>query len=147
VYVLITSVAPLRIYLFDGGLTRFCTQDYAPPNDTNLVLCFDARFGDFSAVWGAEWICFACVQSSVRAHLTNYALNKQSDSFVFNTDSARDDVGSKWYVAGRESEEMERIGGGRCIKSVVCVWYLGRWMLPFGGCALQALTSICCGAA
>jgi hypothetical protein len=28
-------------------------------------------------------------------HLTNYAINKDSDNFVVNTDETRDDVGSK----------------------------------------------------
>lgn len=33
-------------------------------------------------------------------HLTNYALNKHNDNFVFNEDSEADDSGSKWSLSG-----------------------------------------------
>ncbi len=50
VYVLVTSCDPLRIYLFQEGLVRLCTQPYQAPTETNLA--------------------------SARMHLTNYAINK-----------------------------------------------------------------------
>ena len=49
-YVLITSVDPLRCYLFTDGLARFCTQPYAAPTAKNLDQTY--------------------------MHLTNYSLNK-----------------------------------------------------------------------
>ena len=55
IYVLMTSVQPLRIYLFREGLVRVCTQKYAPV-ERNL--------------------------HEVRMHLTNYAINKDADDFV-----------------------------------------------------------------
>ena len=58
-YVLVTSVDPLRCYLFTDGLARFCTQQYAPPNSKNM--------------------------DQVYMHLTNYSLNKfNKEGFVKN---------------------------------------------------------------
>lgn len=72
-YCLMTSVSPLSIFLFDDGLTRFCTDAYEPPRVGRLGSSFQ--------------------------HLTNYAINKKNgDKFVFNTDANQDDFGSKWSV-------------------------------------------------
>ena len=63
-YVLLSSVQPLRIFLFREGLVRVCTQKYAP---------LEKNMGD------------------TRMHLTNYSINKDADSFVqvFNGRAAR----------------------------------------------------------
>jgi hypothetical protein len=55
VYVLVTSVEPLRIFVYQEGLGRFATQEYKSPNKSNLSNAF--------------------------MHLTNYAINKHSMSF------------------------------------------------------------------
>lgn len=65
-YVVVTGIVPLRAYLFDEGLARFCTTKYEKPRGRNL--------GN------------SCM------HLTNYAVNKHSDAF--NGESAHD-AGSK----------------------------------------------------
>jgi tubulin polyglutamylase TTLL4 len=57
VYVLVTSVAPLRIYLYEEGLARFATEEYTT-DDSQL----DNNF----------------------VHLTNYSLNLLSSNFVPN---------------------------------------------------------------
>ena len=56
IYVLITSVKPLRMYLFHDGLVRLCTEEYVKPTKQNL--------------------------SNVTMHLTNYSLNKHSDAYA-----------------------------------------------------------------
>lgn len=56
IYVLITSVIPLRIYIYKEGLARFCTKEYVSPVGSNLNNLF--------------------------MHLTNYAINKDSEDFV-----------------------------------------------------------------
>ena len=60
-YVLVTSVDPLRIFLYDEGIVRFATVEYQAPNEENLK---------------NEFI-----------HLTNYAINKNNVNFKFNDDN------------------------------------------------------------
>lgn len=52
IYVLVTGVDPLRVYIHDEGLTRISTSKYSLKN-------LDNRF----------------------AHLTNYSINKKADTF------------------------------------------------------------------
>ena len=65
-YVMVTSVSPLRIFRFDDGLVRFATIKYEAPNASNM--------------------------GSLKQHLTNYSINK--DSAEFDDDDAAD-AGSK----------------------------------------------------
>jgi tubulin polyglutamylase TTLL6/13 len=55
IYVLVTSCDPLRAYIFQDGMVRFCTEDYQNPRSKNLD-------NDY-------------------AHLTNFSLNKKNASF------------------------------------------------------------------
>ena len=63
VYVAITSINPLRIYVYEEGLTRFATVKY---NQTSK-------------------------KQSRYVHLTNYSLNKFNANFINNTDAEVDD--------------------------------------------------------
>lgn len=106
-YVLVTSVIPLRIYAFKDGLTRFCTEEYTRPSCDNL---------------GKR-----CM------HLTNYAVNKGSENFVANDHADRDDLGSKrslrwllgWIASERGGQEkadaLWRRMGGAIVKTLVSV--------------------------
>jgi len=69
VYVLLAGCDPLKIFLYDDGLGRFCTEEYIAPTGENL--------------------------DNVCMHLTNYAINKDNPNFVFNESSNADDVGHK----------------------------------------------------
>ena len=60
VYALVYGVDPLRVFVFQEGLARFATEEYVGPNNANLDNLF--------------------------MHLTNYAINKNSENFVFNED-------------------------------------------------------------
>ena len=53
IYVLVTSVDPLRIYIYNEGIARFAAHPYN--NSKNVKNLF--------------------------SHLTNYSINKKSDSF------------------------------------------------------------------
>ena len=58
-YVMVTSVDPLKVYIYSEGLTRFATEPYSTPSDDN--------------------------QGSARMHLTNTAVNAFSRD-IFNID-------------------------------------------------------------
>jgi tubulin polyglutamylase TTLL6/13 len=84
-YVLITSVKPLRMFLFQDGLVRLCTEPYVKPTKQNL--------------------------SQVCVHLTNYAVNKNSSNF-HEAETEDDDAGSKrslqWFMQSIEDEHGEK---------------------------------------
>ncbi len=69
IYVLVYGCDPLRIYIYKEGLARLATEQYVPPDRDNL--------------------------EDMYIHLTNYAINKNSENFVFNTDPERTDIGHK----------------------------------------------------
>ncbi|XP_054707091.1 tubulin polyglutamylase ttll6-like [Uloborus diversus] len=61
-YVLVTSVSPLRVYIFEEGLVRLATIPYQKPNNSNMRV--------------------------KRMHLTNYAVNRkveEGDTFRFQS--------------------------------------------------------------
>jgi tubulin polyglutamylase TTLL6/13 len=65
IYVYVSSVRPLRMYLFHDGLVRMCTEKYVKPTKQNL-----------------ENTCM---------HLTNYAVNKNSGAFNQPTAASSED--------------------------------------------------------
>eukprot|EP00347_Sterkiella_histriomuscorum_P017972 403347271 len=69
VYALVYGVDPLRVFVFQEGLARFATEEYVGPTNANLDNLF--------------------------MHLTNYAINKNSENFVFNEDQDDDSSGHK----------------------------------------------------
>ena len=69
IYVLMYGVDPLRIFMHDLGLARFATEEYQYPNHTNI--------------------------KDLYMHLTNYAINKNSDKFIYNEDAEDADTGHK----------------------------------------------------
>ena len=64
-----TGINPLRAYIYHEGLARFATEEYNSPLGSNL--------------------------SNLCMHLTNYAINKDSEDFIFNEDPNKDNVGHK----------------------------------------------------
>lgn len=54
IYVMITSMDPWRIYIYNEGLARFASDDYDAQN----------------------------IKSNKYAHLTNYSINKKNEKFV-----------------------------------------------------------------
>ena len=60
-YVLVTSLSPLTVHVFQDGLARLCTEPYRPPSAVNL--------------------------NHTLSHLSNYSLNKHSFAFKPPTES------------------------------------------------------------
>ena len=56
IYVIINGINPLRMYVYKDGLARFATEPYQKPNQENA--------------------------SNLFMHLTNYAINKDSENFI-----------------------------------------------------------------
>jgi len=69
-YLLVTSVNPLRLYLYDDGLVRFASNKYS--NESSKV-------------------------QDLFTHLTNYSINKKSATYVSNEES-EEEKGHKWTL-------------------------------------------------
>lgn len=105
-YVLVTSCKPLRMYLFNDGLVRLCTEEYTKPSADNVAV--------------------KCM------HLTNYAINKHNGRFQVNADVDAGDMGSKrslkWfmeYIATEKgqakADALWRQMGAMCVKVVISI--------------------------
>lgn len=106
VYVLVTSVDPLRVYIHDEGLTRLATSKYSTSSTANKF-----------------------------AHLTNYSVNKKSKKFVAAavTDTGESEEGEeafKWslksfklWLAKKESPQIADTVFGKihdlCLKAMI----------------------------
>lgn len=71
IYVLMTSIVPLRIYVYEDGFARFATEKYYVGQPFT----------------GDKFM-----------HLTNYAVNKQNKNFIHNIEADKDYEGSKWSL-------------------------------------------------
>jgi hypothetical protein len=71
IYVLVTSVEPLRIYIYNEGLVRFASEPY----NINST------------------------KTNMYSHLTNYSINKKSEYFIHNKDANERDFGNKWSLS------------------------------------------------
>ena len=69
-YVLITNIEPLRIYIHKSGMARFCTHEYDPNGTTD----------------------------DLQMHLTNFSVNKEDDHFVRCNDKNESVNNSKWSL-------------------------------------------------
>ena len=81
IYVLVTSMDPWRIYVYNEGLARFASEEY---NHSNI-------------------------KSNKFAHLTNYSINKKSEKFVQNSNADQGDEGHKWSI-GALNKHLENMG-------------------------------------
>ena len=81
VYVLVTSVDPLRIYIYKEGLTRYTSF---PPRTWILTGLF--RFATEDYTTDPEVI------SNNFIHLTNFSINKESGNFINNSNPEEPEV-------------------------------------------------------
>lgn len=82
IYVLVYGVDPLRVFIFREGLARFATEEYTGPYNSNLDNLF--------------------------MHLTNYAINKQSEYYEAAEDED-DDSGHKRSVTSVLTQIAEEV--------------------------------------
>jgi tubulin polyglutamylase TTLL6/13 len=85
IYVLLASVDPLRLYIFEEGMARFCTETYVAPDAGNLGQIF--------------------------RHLTNYSLNKHNVRFQQNGADGGTNESSHKRSMKSVFNEIERSGG------------------------------------
>jgi Tubulin-tyrosine ligase family len=71
--VLITSLDPWRIYVYDEGLARFASEPYNAPTPTTTTASEASQGG------GNKHNKFA--------HLTNYSINKKNEKYVQNANA------------------------------------------------------------
>jgi tubulin polyglutamylase TTLL4 len=84
-YVLVTSCDPLRVYLFEKGLVRFCANKYSTKH-----------------------------LKSKYTHLTNYSINKKSDKFVEPGDEQEvDEEALKWSLEAYWKHMAELVGSDK----------------------------------
>ena len=102
-YVLLSSLNPLRIFIFREGLVRVCTQKYHAV-EKNM--------------------------SDVRMHLTNYAINKDSEAFVQPEDEEDCDDAHKRTISslmrtladeGHDTQALWTAIGEVCVKTLISV--------------------------
>lgn len=79
IYVAITSVSPLRFYIYEEGLARFATSKYLETSGTN------DKF----------------------KHLTNFSVNKKNANFV-NSDGQDGGASSKWSLSALRTELRQK---------------------------------------
>lgn len=84
IYALVTSVDPLRIYIFDEGMARFCTEPYQNPTSNNL--------------------------NEIYRHLTNYSVNKHNDHFKQNSQTEGTDSQSHKRAKSLVFKEIASLG-------------------------------------
>ena len=105
IYVLVTSCDPLRIYLFNDGLVRLCTEDFVKPNNMNM----DDK----------------CM------HLTNFSINRTSEQYE-DCENDDGDTGSKrsvkWLMewlskeyGGTATDAMWTEIGDICVKTILSI--------------------------
>lgn len=107
VYVLMTSCAPLSVYMFNDGLVRLCTTEYVTPSSSNL----EQRY----------------------MHLTNYAINKHSEDFIHSDPDNEEGSNSskrsiQWFLQWFATEHGENEAsvlwsriGDVCLKTLIAI--------------------------
>ena len=85
IYVAITSLNPLRVYIYEEGLTRFATCKYTAPQNNQQGFSKASKF----------------------MHLTNFSVNKKNLNFVQN-DDADDRRSSKWSITNLRKAMREQ---------------------------------------
>ena len=79
-YVLVTCLCPLKVYLYDEGLARICTRKYSTKRNT---------------------------LNDKYKHLTNFSINSKSESYIPNVNADDDQYGNKWSLEALRKKYKE----------------------------------------
>jgi tubulin polyglutamylase TTLL6/13 len=88
VYVLVTSMEPLRIFVYKEGLARFATEQYSEPRSKNYAL--------------------------QRMHLTNYAINKSSEKFDKSDQGSKRSMSSVLHLLASQGIDTKLLWNKIC---------------------------------
>jgi hypothetical protein len=88
-YVLIVSVDPLKVFLYNDGLARLCTTPYTPPGSGK-----DGGMG------------------ARTAHLSNYTLNKRSADFAKGSDGSKRSLKDVFATLKRRGVDVDLLWNG-----------------------------------
>jgi len=88
-YVLITSVDPLKVYVFNDGLARLCTTPYVAPNAKNMS---DRKVRQTPALLPSFWISGERMKFTV---VVGFAMTNDGHNHRQGTTFARADFKQK----------------------------------------------------
>ena len=116
VYCLITSIDPLRVYIYKEGLARFCTRKYRSLNDIiepAMKKCILNNNNTNECELLKERTMESMHDEITFTHLTNFSLNKFSPDFKAPSTEDGDESSSKWSMTALfdylEKEVSEKV--------------------------------------
>lgn len=126
IYVFVTGVNPLRIYVHECGLVRFAIEPYVERDEKEDEKAAETATAPVSGGM-RDQLQDRCRRRGRRpeAHLTNSSLHADRVGYERNGTVSADGVGSKWslnafwrHIQKRKDEEGSGAGGAACVTAL-----------------------------